>query len=193
MYRAVALAALRGGVSQDDEARLGELARSLRMEFAPDGDRPRLLMNGEDVSALIRTPELSQGSSRVSQWSAVRAAMVEQQRRMAAACAGRAAGAVMEGRDIGTVVFPDARCKIFLTATPRERARRRAEEMQAHGERVDVAEVERAVIERDRRDMEREHSPLRQAEDAVEVVTDGLTLEQVVERLVALARERVEG
>ena len=193
MYRAVALEASRRGISFEDEAALGELARGLNMEFVPNGERPPLLVNGEDVSQLIRSPEISQASSRVSQWSEVRAAMVEQQHRMVAAGEERVPGAVMEGRDIGTVVFPDARCKIYLTATPGERARRRAAEMAARGEAVDLAEVERAVVERDRRDMEREHSPLRKAEDAAEVVTDGLTLEQVVDRLEQLARERVEG
>lgn len=192
MYRGVALAASRSGISFDDGSRLGEVARSLDMQFAPDGERPRLLLNGEDVSGEIRAPEMSLGASQVSRWPEVRAALVAQQRRMVAEGGGSFPGAVMEGRDIGTVVFPDARYKIYLTATTGERARRRAEEMAARGERADLAEVERAVAERDRRDMEREHSPLRKARDAEELVTDGLTLAEVVDRLERLVRRRGE-
>jgi cytidylate kinase len=185
MYRAVALAAARAGVSTSDEAGLTRLASALELEFVPDGERPRLRMGGEDVSAAIRTPEISRASSEVSRWPGVRCAMVTQQRRMAAE-----GGVVMEGRDIGTVVFPHARVKVFLTATADERARRRATEMAGHGAAADLDGVRREVVERDRRDMEREHSPLRRAPDAVELVTDGLSVEEVVERLAAIVRER---
>jgi cytidylate kinase len=157
----------------------------LEFRFVADGERPRLLMNGEDVSRAIRTPEMSAASSRVSRWPAVRSALVGQQRRF-----GAGGGIVMEGRDIGTVVFPDAEVKIYLTASAEERARRRTEELGARGEDVDPARVLADVIERDRRDSEREHSPLRPADDAVEFVTDGLSVEQVVDGLERIARER---
>ncbi|HTE19813.1 MAG TPA: (d)CMP kinase, partial [Armatimonadota bacterium] len=120
MYRAVALAATQNAVSYDDAEGLARLAGRLRLEFVPDGERPRLLVDGVDVSDSIRTSGMSIGSSQVSRWPGVRSALVEQQRRLA-----EAGGVVMEGRDIGTVVFPNARVKIYLTATVEERARRR--------------------------------------------------------------------
>jgi len=188
MYRSVALLARRGGVSYDDPAGLAHLTAELEFHFVPDGDRPRLEVNGEDVSTLIRTPEMSHGSSQVSRWPGVREALVRQQRRLAAE-----GGVVMEGRDIGTVVFPHANAKIFLTATPEERARRRTAELAGRGETADLQVVLRDVVERDRCDCEREHSPLRQAEDAVEFITDGLTIPEVVERLETLVRSRETG
>jgi CMP/dCMP kinase len=188
MYRAVALAATRRGTSFEDGEALGHLARALRFRFVPDGERPRLAVDGEDVSEAIRTPEMSRGSSMVSRWPGVRAALVEQQRRL-----GAGGGVVMEGRDIGTVVFPEAGAKIFLTATVAERARRRWQELQEKGDDTPLEQVERDVADRDRRDMEREHSPLRKADDAVEVYTDGQTIDEVVERLAAIVREREAG
>lgn len=185
MYRAVALIAQRKGIDWNDGEALAAMTSALEIDFARDDERPRIRVDGEDLSGAIRSPEISRGSSQVSQWPGVRKALVEQQRRLAAE-----GGAVMEGRDIGTVVFPNARLKIFLTATPDERARRRAEELQARGESVDLESVRADVIERDRRDMEREHSPLRQADDAVEFYTDGLTIDEVVARLEQMAKER---
>jgi cytidylate kinase len=188
MYRAVALFAERRGVSSDDAEGLTRLAQELDLQLVPDGERPRVVVGGEDVSQAIRSPEISRAASQVSRWPGVRSALVAQQRRL-----GEAGGVVMEGRDIGTVVFPDARVKFYLVATPQERARRRTEELAARGETADPEEVLREVMDRDRRDMEREHSPLRRAEDALEFVTDGLSIEQVVEGLEALVRERERG
>lgn len=185
MYRAVALMARREGIAWDNGEALTNLTGQLRFEFRPDEDRPRLLVNGEDVSAAIRTPEISRGASEVSRWPGVREALVDQQRRL-----GAQGGVVMEGRDIGTVVFPQARLKVFLTASSEERARRRSEELRAGGTTVDLEAVLREVIERDTRDTQREHSPLRKAEDAVEVLTDGLTVEEVVARIAELAHAR---
>ncbi len=185
MYRAVALMARRAGIAWDDAEALTELTGRLRFEFEPHEERPRLWVDGEDVSAPIRTPEISRGASEVSCWPGVREALVDQQRRL-----GAEGGVVMEGRDIGTVVFPQARLKVYLTASGEERARRRAEELRAGGAEVDSETVLREVLERDTRDMRREHSPLRKAEDAVEVCTDGLTIDEVVARIAALARER---
>lgn len=176
MYRCAALAALRAGADAGDAAALGALAR--RLEIALAGDR--VLLGGEDVSAAIRTPEVSVAASAVSVHPEVREAMVARQRELIAA--GRY---VAEGRDIGTVVSPDAPLKVFLTASGSERARRRAAET---GE--DPGAVAAAQAERDARDRERRHSPLRPAADAVEIDTTDLGAGQVVERVVALARER---
>jgi cytidylate kinase len=185
MYRAVALKAREAGLDPDDAGALGALAEAMTFQFVPDGERPRLLVDGEDVSDAIRTPEISKGSSLVSRWPRVRAALVAQQRRM-----GAAGGVVMEGRDIGTVVFPQAQAKVYLTASVEERARRRAEELRARGQEVDVEEVRREVQERDDRDCGRAHSPLCCAGDAVEFLTDGLTIPEVVAGLADLVRRR---
>jgi cytidylate kinase len=176
MYRCVALAALESGESLDDGAGLGRMASGL--EISLEGDRAGL---GErDVSAAIREPGVTAAASRVSVHPAVREAMVARQRELIAA--GRY---VAEGRDIGTVVSPDAPLKVFLTATPEERARRRSAQT---GE--DAEAVLSAQSERDTRDTDREHGALLVAEDAVELDTTGLALDQVVERVESLARER---
>jgi len=176
MYRCVALAALERGADPDDEAATGALAASLAIEL--DGERVSL--DGRDVRAAIRDPRVTEAASRVSVHPAVREAMVAEQRRLIAA--GRY---VAEGRDIGTVVSPDAPLKVFLSASPEERARRRAAQT---GE--DPALVLAAQRERDARDEGREHSALRPAADAVELDTTGLTLDEVVGRVESLARER---
>jgi CMP/dCMP kinase len=176
MYRCVALAALERGIDLGDEAAVGEVARSLAI--ALDGERVEL--DGRDVTGAIREPRVTDASSLVSVHPAVREAMVAEQRRLIAA--GRY---VAEGRDIGTVVSPEAPLKAFLTASPEERARRRAEQT---GE--DPAAVLAAQRERDARDETREHSALRAAEDAIEIDTTGLSLGEVVDRVEGLARER---
>lgn len=185
MYRAVALAAVRAGFSLDDAEALGDLAERLDLRFEVIDDVNRLFLAGEDVSEAIRTPEMSRGASEVSRWPRVRNAMVAQQRRL-----GEGGGVVMEGRDIGTVVFPHARAKFFVTATAEERARRRTAELKTKGADADFAQVLSEVADRDRRDSEREHSPLRQAEDAEEVLTDGLTVDEVLDLLEAKVRAR---
>jgi CMP/dCMP kinase len=176
MYRCVALAALRGSAGLDDGESLGALAEGLAIEF----DGRRVLLDGEDVTEEIRQPQVSAAASRASVHPRVREAMVARQRQLIAA--GRY---VAEGRDIGTVVSPDSPLKVFLTASDEERARRRAAES---GEDVDA--VLQAQRQRDARDTEREHGALRAAEDAVEIDTTGLSLDEVVDRVVALARER---
>jgi CMP/dCMP kinase len=183
MYRAVGLWALRAGLALDDAYRLEQLARASRIELEPAGSR--VLLNGEDITEAIRTPEVSQAASRVSAFGGVRRAMVEEQRRMAAQ-----ASVVMEGRDIGTVVFPDAGIKIFLDADPAERAARRLRESAGKGESIDPGELARQLRERDERDRTRSEAPLVQAPDAVYVDSTGLTIEQVEERILKLIRER---
>jgi CMP/dCMP kinase len=176
MYRCVALAALERGVDPDDAAATGDLAAALEVGF--DGEAVSL--DGRDVSEAIREPRVTEASSRVSVHPAVREAMVARQRELIAA--GRY---VAEGRDIGTVVSPDAPLKVFLTASPEERARRRAAQT---GE--DPAAVRAAQRQRDARDEGREHSALRPADDAVELDTTGLSLDEVVDRVESLARDR---
>ncbi len=176
MYRCVALAALEAGVDLDDGDALGRLAAGLAIDFA-DGEAE---LDGRDVGAAIREPRVAEAASRVSVHPAVRAAMVERQRALI-----DTGHYVAEGRDIGTVVSPDSPLKVFLTASPEERARRRAAQS---GE--DEAAVLAAQRERDERDQTREHGALRAAGDAVEMDTTGLTLDEVVDRVVALASER---
>jgi cytidylate kinase len=176
MYRCVALAGIERGADLDEAEAMGALARSLRIEL--DGERVEL--DSRDVSAAIREPRVSEASSHVSVHPSVREAMVERQRQLIAA--GRY---VAEGRDIGTVVSPEAPLKVFLTASAEERARRRA--AQTGGDEAAVLAAQR---ERDARDESREHSALRAADDAVEIDTTGLALDEVVERVVTLARER---
>ena len=176
MYRAAALAALREEADLGDGQALGVLARGL--DLALDGASVRL--GGEEVTAAIRTPEVTAAASRVSVHPEVREAMVAQQRALIAA--GRY---VAEGRDIGTVVSPDSPLKVFLTATPEERARRRAAES---GESPKA--VLAAMRDRDSRDRERKHGALRAAPEAVEMDTTGLSSDEVVARVVELARDR---
>jgi CMP/dCMP kinase len=176
MYRAVALAALERGIDLDDGERLGELAWDLDIDF--QGDTIRL--DGTPVEGKIRAPEVTLAASRVSVHPQVRQAMVKRQRELIAA--GKY---VAEGRDIGTVVSPDSPLKIFLTANEEERARRRAADS---GE--SVPRVQEAMRDRDKRDRERADSPLRPAEESIDIDTTDLTPGQVVERIVALARER---
>jgi cytidylate kinase len=176
MYRSAALAALRSGASLDDGAALGHLVRGLSMTVA-DG---RVSLDGEDVTEAIRTPDVSAAASRVSVHTEVREAMVQRQRALIAA-----GDYVAEGRDIGTVVSPDATLKVFLTASDAERARRRAAET---GE--PVADVQAAQSLRDARDRGREHGALRPADDAVEIDTTGLSPDEVAARIADLAAER---
>jgi CMP/dCMP kinase len=176
MYRCAALAALERGADVDDPQAVGALAGALRIDL--DGDRVEL--DGRDVGAAIREPRVTEAASRVSVHPPVREAMVARQRQLIEA--GRY---VAEGRDIGTVVSPDAPLKVFLTASAEERARRRAAQT---GE--DETAVLAAQRERDERDETRAHSALHAAEDAVEIDTTGLALDEVVARIVALARER---
>ena len=176
MYRCVALAAIRAGVDIDDPVAMCELANGIEIEFA-DG---RVVLDGRDVTDEIRAPDVSAAASRVSVHPQVREAMVARQRALI-----EAGDYVAEGRDIGTVVSPDAPLKVFLTASDAERARRRAAET---GEDLDAVLASQSA--RDARDRGREHGALRPAADSVEVDTTGLDAGQVVGRVVGLARDR---
>ena len=185
MYRSVALAAYRAGIATDDEKALDQLCARLDIRFVRQDGLERVLLNGEDVSDNIRTPEVSLLSSQVSAQPAVRRAMLCLQRQM-----GEGGGVVLEGRDIGTVVFPAAEVKFFLAATARERAKRRYLELKAKGLDVDLAQTLAEVEARDAADCGRQHAPLRQAEDAVLIDTTALDIDQVLDRMLEVVAER---
>ena len=188
LYRAVALAATERGIAWDDDARLGPLCGAIviQLETTADG-ATRLLLDGRDRSADIRTPEMSRGASAVSARGPVRAALLGMQRDL-----GKAGGVVLEGRDIGTVVFPDAEVKVFLTASPEERARRRTEELRARGLAADFAETLAEVVARDAQDSTRAIAPLRCADDALRVDSTGVPVDELVDRLARVVEERAE-
>jgi len=183
MYRAVGVFAVERGIALDDAAALGRLADQLEFEFTHGGERMRV--SGRDLSEAVRRADAGELASRVSTHPAVRDRLVALQRGL-----GAGGGVVMEGRDIGTVVFPDALLKFYLTADPAARASRRAGELRARGEAVDEAALARELAERDRRDAGRAHSPLRPAADAIVIDTTPLALEAVVDRMERIARDR---
>jgi CMP/dCMP kinase len=187
MYRAVALKAMRNNVSLTGENGddLVTLASESRIDLRTAHSAQRVLLDGEDVTTGIRTPEVAQGASKIAVNAGVRRVLVAEQRR-----AGHAGGVVMEGRDIGTVVFPDAQLKIFLTASPEIRAERRWREHQQKGDTIDLARTLEEVRERDRRDRERPTSPLAQAQDAVLVDSTAMDAEEVARLITMLARNR---
>ncbi len=185
MYRAVALAASRKKVDLTDKDALGRLAREITIEFIRHESGERVLLEGEDVSGLIRTPEISLLTSKISACVGVRKAMVELQRQR-----GAAGGVVLEGRDIGTVVFPQAEVKFFLSASAQERGRRRYEELKAKGISVELAQTIDEVIARDAADSAREHAPLIQAEDALVIDSTVMTIEEVLWEMTAVVQRR---
>jgi cytidylate kinase len=188
-YRAVTLAALRGGVNLEDEAALAELARrmELRLEYA--GDELRVLLDGKDVSREIRSPEVSDRSHFVARAAAVREVLVDMQRRLGRQLAERTGGLVAEGRDQGSVVFPDADAKFYLDASPEVRARRRYEEMTADGQDVRYQNVLQGIVTRDGRDRSRAVAPLVRPQDAVEIDTTRMSIQQVTAELARRLRE----
>jgi cytidylate kinase len=185
IYRSVALAAKEQGVSWDDGAALAKVAASLPIAFRTEGSATRVLLGGRDVSDAIRTPDVSSGASRVSRHPEVRAALLGIQRRVGAA--GRV---VAEGRDCGTVVFPNALAKFFLTASAEERARRRTAELAAGGHQVEQGEVLKEIADRDERDRSRAVAPLTKADDALEIDSSGVLPDAVVARMADLVRRR---
>ena len=186
MYRAVALKALRLGMDINDPIVMAMLAEATDIQLQQQVDGSvRVFLDGEDVTEAIRTPEVSEASSIVSAHEGVRKVLAERQKAMA-----ELGGVVMEGRDIQTVIAPDAEVKIFLTASLEERAKRRWLELQQKGISVSYEEVLQEVKERDERDKTRAIAPLRKAPDAVEIDTTGMTPEEVAEKIVELARKR---
>jgi CMP/dCMP kinase len=180
MYRTLTWHALKQGLKPEQTRDLGQLAASLRFEFDEEN---RLRVNGEEISPQIRSPEVSAQVSTYCQPVEVRAAMVEQQRRL-----GHSRPTVLEGRDIGTVVFPDARWKFYMTANPQTRAKRRVLELRAAGMEASEEEILQNLLSRDEKDTNRANSPLRKAEGAVEIDTSGLTLDEQVAMISGLVR-----
>lgn len=189
IYRCVAFKAHTEGIALDDDERLGPLVDGLNVSFEMTGATSHVFLDGQDVSQAIRTPANSLAASRVAQRPTVRARLLGLQRRLGRA-AGR--GAVLEGRDIGTVVFPDADVKVFLVADPRVRAARRHEELEAKGVSSSLEEVLSEQNLRDREDSEREVAPLRPAADAVKIDSSALDALSVVERIESLVQARLK-
>ncbi|MDI3317390.1 MAG: (d)CMP kinase [Bacillota bacterium] len=183
MYRAVAVAALENGVSADDAAAVSGLARQIDVRLR-GGGRPRLLLAGRDVTDRLRTPEVEVIVSTVAAHPAVRERLVALQRKLAAR-----GGVVLDGRDTGTHVVPDADCKVFLTASVEERARRRLRQLEREGYRLNVEEVEEEIRRRDAMDSGREVAPLRPAPDALVVDTTGMTVSGVVQLILDRCRQ----
>ena len=187
LYRAVGLNALRRGIDTKDAERVAEMLSDLKVELAFADGVQSVLLSGEDVSEAIRTPEASMAASEVSAVPAVRSFLFGLQKDIA-----KANNCIMDGRDIGTVVLPDAQVKIFLTASPEERATRRYKELCDKGVKADYKDVLAEMIERDYNDSHRAIAPLKPAEDSVTVDTTGLTLEQSVEKVAGLIKEKLE-
>ncbi len=187
MYRAVALAAMRRSLSLDDEEEVAKVAREARIDLLGDPESLRVILDGEDVSSDIRSLEVAQAASVVSTNSAVRRTMVEHQREIGF---GSRNGCVLEGRDIGTIVFPNADIKFFLTAKPEARARRRFEEDRAKGRNSTYEQTLAEINERDERDVSRKDSPLTIAENAIVIDTSELDLSEVLEQMLVSVRKR---
>lgn len=187
MYRALAWKVVLEGIDPADEGGLERVLAQTKIELVERDGELRVLLDGEDVTGRIRTPEVSQMASKISTSKAVRDAMVELQRAM-----GLPGGVVAEGRDIGTVVFPKADVKIYLVASPEERARRRFEELKGLGKRVTLEETLAEIDERDRRDQGRAVAPLRKAEDALVIDSSRLSAGAVAERVMREIKLRTQ-
>lgn len=187
MYRTVAYHCGEKGISPEDEAAVVAALDDMDMKLLPQQDGQRIFLNGEDVTAAIRTPEIGKGASIVGAYKKVRERMVELQQAMA-----QEQSVIMDGRDIGTVVLPQAEVKIYLDAAVEERARRRMGELAAKGEQADFEEIKKMIAGRDHNDMNREHSPLKKAEDAILLDTTGMDIAQVLRAILDIVAERVK-
>lgn len=185
MYRAMALYFLRLGIKPEDEDEIIKACRQVSITIRYEDGVQQVILNGENVSGLIRTEEVGNMASATSGYLPVREKLVELQQQLA-----ENADVIMDGRDIGTCVLPGAQVKIYLTASSAVRARRRFDELKEKGQECDLEEIEKDIIERDYRDMHREHSPLVQAETAVLVDSSQMDIDQVIERILAIAREK---
>ena len=185
LYRAVALEARRRGIDWADPEAVARVAQEMDISFVPTGQVNTVVVDGRDVTHEIRAPEMSDGASKVSAHGPVRAALLGLQRRLASA-----SNVVAEGRDMGTVVFPDAGAKFFLTASLEERARRRTQELLAAGRPAQLQAVLQDIVERDQRDSTRAVAPLRRADDAVDIDSGGMTPDQVVQKMAEVIASR---
>ncbi len=188
MYRAVTLKALRKNISVDNGEKIASMAKQLELQFGRNDSKTVIYMDGEDISEKIRTPQIDQNISPVAANPAVRLIMVQKQRAI-----GKEGGIVMEGRDIGTVVFPNADLKIFMQATVQERALRRKKEQEQKGIKINLDKVVSNIEYRDQQDSTRNHGPLLKAEDAVEIDTTRLTVEQQIGKILELAKLKIQG
>ncbi|MCK8823937.1 (d)CMP kinase [Fuchsiella alkaliacetigena] len=186
MYRAITLKALNRGVKLDSEAELAKLLQNTEILFTRSEGKNRILLDGEDVTEEIRSSKVNNNVSLVAKVPIVRERLVDWQQRLA-----KDRGVVMDGRDIGTVVLPEADLKIFLTASSEERARRRYQELKDKGESVDFAKLKADIIQRDKLDSEREISPLKKSPDAIEIDSTDLTIQEVVAEVLALCQEEL--
>jgi CMP/dCMP kinase len=187
MYRSLALRVQERGISPESERALQRLALSLRIRFVTEGEQTRVFCEGEDITEAIRTPEISRLASSISRLKGVREALVQMQREM-----GKKGGVVLEGRDIGTVVFPDADVKFYLDAESNERIRRRYDEMVEKGVKVDLEETREELLQRDYNDTHRIHSPLKKAIDAVPIDSTHRSVEEVVEEMTRIIQEKIK-
>jgi cytidylate kinase len=185
MYRALALKVLREGIDIGNDGMLTQLIGSTEIDLVDTGGKLRVLLDGEDVSELIRTPEVSQMASKASALKTVRQWMLVLQRAL-----GQRGDVVAEGRDIGTVVFPDAEVKIYLDASAQERARRRVKELRRAGRQVSLDETLREMVERDKRDSERDLAPLSKADDAVAIDSSALDAEALAQTVMQEIRKK---
>ncbi len=184
MYRSVALRVKEKSISPEDEAAVSQLASSLHLSLIP-GEQIRVFCDGQDVTEAIRTPEISRLASHISKQKTVREVLVRMQREM-----GREGGVILEGRDIGTVVFPDAEVKFYLDAESDERARRRYEEMIDKGVKADLKETEEELMQRDHNDTHRIHSPLKKANDAIYIDSTRRSVEAIVDEMARIAKSK---
>ena len=185
MYRSMALYFIRQGISPEDEEAIARACSQVEVTIRYADGAQQVILNGEDVSGLIRSEEVGRMASATSVYGPVRQKLVQLQKQLA-----READVIMDGRDIGTCVLPDAPAKIYLTASVEIRARRRFRELEEKGTACDIREIEKDIEERDYRDMHRENSPLRQEEEAVLLDSSHMTIEQVVDSIIRTARER---
>ena len=185
MYRAMALYFLRSGIAKEDEAAISKAAREVDVTIRYENGEQQVLLNGENVNGLIRKEEVGNTASVTSAYGEVRKKLVELQQQLA-----KQADVIMDGRDIGTVVLPKAQVKIYLTASVETRAKRRYDELTEKGQNCELKEIEQDIADRDYRDMHREISPLKQAEDAVLVDSSHMGIEEVVETIKSIYKER---
>lgn len=185
MYRAVALFFIKNGIANDDEKRIAKEIENIQVDIQFEAGEQRVLLNGKDVTEEIRAERVGNWASEISKYTLVREYLVKMQREVATK-----QDVVMDGRDIGTVVLPQANVKIYLTASSKVRAMRRYNELTQKGVFCDIHDIEQGIMERDAQDMNREISPLRQAKDAILIDSSNMTIDEVVEKIVSLARER---
>lgn len=183
MYRAIGLKAYRNGVGCSETEKISEMLEKTDIRLVNDNGEQRVYLDGEDVSKEIRRPEISKMASDISAVPVIRYAMADMQRKLASKT-----DTVLDGRDIGTFVLPDADRKFYLTATVKERAMRRYKELAARGENVELAEVEQDIAKRDYNDSHRTLAPLKKADDAIEIDTTGMTISEVCEKIIALCK-----